>query len=104
MSVTPITSLAYNFPSIGVWMCVFQASVLNLPNTATIECVLSTSSTAYETSWSYPSVIWGSGIIQNTRILTVTNLTTTIYPLLEASSNNPVPTIMYCTLQCVRIA
>ena len=84
-------------------MCVFQATASNLVSTATMECVLSTSSTSYD-SGAYPSIRWGKGPLQNTRILTVTNLTTTIYPLLEATTNNPIPTILYYTLQCVRIA
>ena len=85
-------------------MCVFEGSAINVLSNETVDFALSTSSTDTDAGWPCSQFIYGSGAFHTTRILTVTNLTTTIYPLVWVSDNTNNAGIMYYTLQCVRIA
>ena len=85
-------------------MCVFEATAVNVLSNQTVDFVLSTSSTDTDVGWPYPGFRYGSGQLHTTRIFTVTNLTTTIYPLVWVSDNTSNSSVMYYTLQCVKIA
>jgi len=105
-STTAITALAYPIPAIGVWMCVFQATpnAFNTNGTQILNYGLSVNPTSMDSSWPYQSCYGFATQVQYTRIFTVTNLTTTIYPIAFVDISNGSQGLLNYTLQCVRIA
>ena len=85
-------------------MYLFEATAVNVLSSQTVDFVLSTSSTDMDVGWPYAGFRYGSGHLHTTRIFTVTNPTTTIYPLVWVSDNTNNASVMYYTLQCVRLA
>ena len=105
-SATAITALAYPIPDIGVWMCVFQATptAFNTNGTQILNYGLSVNSTSMDSSWPYQNAYGFATQLHTTRIFTVTNLTTTIYPVVSVDISNGNQALWNFTLQCVRIA
>jgi hypothetical protein len=105
-SATAITALAYPIPAIGVWMCVFQATPngFNTNGTQILNYGLSVNPTSMDSSWPYQSCYGFATQVHYTRIFTVTNLTTTIYPIAFVDISNGNQGLLNYTLQCVRIA
>jgi hypothetical protein len=103
-SAAAITNIAYTIPAIGVWMCVFEASPSGFTTTQKIVFGLSTSSTSMDSGWPYQTNGGGNSLIHTTRVFTVTDLTTTIYPLVYVDTANGAQYIGSPTVQCVRIA
>ena len=89
-SATAITALAYPIPAIGVWMCVFQATPngFNTNGTQILNYGLSVNPTSMDSSWPYQNAYGFATQVQYTRIFTVTNLTTTIYPIAFVDISN----------------
>ena len=103
-SAAAISNIAYTIPAIGVWMCVFEASPTGFNTTQKIYFGLSTSSTAMDSGWPYQTNGGGNSLIHTTRVFTVTDLTTTIYPLVYVDTANGAQYIGSPTVQYVRIA
>jgi len=93
-------------PAIGVWMCVFQATpnAFNTNGTQILNYGLSINPTSMDSSWPYQNAYGFASQVQYTRIFTVTNLTTTIYPIAFVDISNGNQGLLNYTLQCVRIA
>ena len=82
-SATAITALAYLIPATGKWMCVFQATpnAFNTNGTQILNYGLSMNPTSMDSAWPSQNAYGFASQVQYTKIFTVTNLTTTIYPI-----------------------
>ena len=78
---TAILSIAHTIPSMGVWMCIFQGTVVHFPSANSVMILLSTRFSGMDSAWPYQATSVG-GIINIGRILTVTDLTNTIFPVM----------------------
>ena len=87
-------------------MCVFQASpnAFNTNGTQILNYGLSMNPTSMDSAWPYQNAYGFASQVQYTRIFTVTNLTTTIYPIAFVDISNGNQSLLNYTLQCVRIA
>ena len=77
-------------------MCVFEGTGIYCASTQVVLFELSTSSTGMDSGWSYQ----GSSLFHTSRIFTVTDLTTTIYPLVYSSTITGTPSILNYNVQC----
>ena len=85
-------------------MCVFEASPSGFTTPQKIYFGLSTSSTGMDSGWPYQTNGGGNSLIYTTRVFTVTDLTTTIYPLLYVDTADGMQYVGSPTAQYVRIA
>ena len=87
-------------------MCVFQAtpSGFNTNGTQTLNYGLSINPTSMDSAWPFQNAYGFATQLHTTRIFTVTNLTTTIYPVVFVDISNGNQVLLNFTLQCVRIA
>ena len=105
-SLTPIPALTYTFPAIGVWLCVFEFTGLTLNGSAGLTYGMSLNNTSMDTGWNLSQITYrcDTDCFSTTRILSVSNLTTTLYCLAQVGSSYFTPTITKYTVQCTRIA
>ena len=69
-----------------------------------MDFVLPTSSIGMDSGWTYQVSSLGGGLLHTTRMFTVTDITTTIYPVVYATTVTcGSPGIFKYSLQCVRI-
>jgi len=104
-TLSAIPALTYTFPAIGVWMCVFQFTGVTIQS-YTLTYGLSLNSTSMDTGWntSFMNQTGTDKTLTTTRMISVSNLTTTLYCLVQGGYVYNVPTITNYTVQCVRIA
>ena len=100
-----IPAMNYTFPAIGVWLCVYEFIGFNMASAGGIAFGLSLNSTLMDSGWHLKQSSTNDvGSYSGTRIVSVSNLTTTLYCLCQVSSTTSSPNVNYYTLQCTRIA
>ena len=99
--------MTYTFPAIGVWLCSFEFVGFSMSTTNGIAFGLSLNSTSMDAGWQLKQADTTEiNTFSGTRIVSVTNLTTTLYCVVQVGTvpASIYPNVNYYTVQCVRIA